>query len=390
VTTLVAQTHSNATTSTQLDRRVCLFISSFGDGGVERMLVNLAKGIDGYGVGVDLIVNQADSPYLDNLPPSIVIHEIKLPDASQRTRWLTEHLQRTRPDALLSAKSSDDRIALDARKLSGVDTPIYLRIGTNFSQRRQAQRLHPLRNWKESRELKRLFSEADCIIAVSRGVADDITRQFGVPASKTIVIPNPTVTPDIHQLAELPVDHPWLKDKRVPVILAIGRFSKAKDYPTLIRAFALMRRYQACQLILLGEGRKREQLLRLAASLHISDDLDLPGFDPNPYAYLKHADLFVLSSQREGSPNALVEALALGIPVVSTDCNSGPAEILKNGMYGPLVPVGDAEALSQAMQRTLANPPPSDFLRMAAEPYRYDKSAWRYLQAFGIHANCTR
>jgi glycosyltransferase involved in cell wall biosynthesis len=385
----MAQSISGEPCNKQERIRVCLFISSFGSGGVERMLVNLAKGIDRFGVGVDLIVNQADSPYLSNLTARIQLHEINQASALQRTQWLAEHLRRTKPNALLSAKSSDDRIALDARRISGVKTPIFLRPGTNFSQRDKARRLRPFRNWIEFRELKRLFTEADGIIAVSQGVADDIHNRFGIPARKTRVIPNPTVTPEIHQLAAQPVEHPWLKQKRLPVILGVGRFSKAKDYPTLIRAFALLRKQQACKLILLGEGRKRDQLLELAASLNVAEDIDLPGFEPNPYAYLRQADLFVLSSQREGSPNALIEALALGIPVVSTDCNSGPAEILQNGKYGPLIAVGDTQSLARAMGQTLADPPSADFLRQAVAPYQYDLSACRYLHTFGLKADCT-
>jgi glycosyltransferase involved in cell wall biosynthesis len=371
------------------ETRVCLFISSFGSGGVERMLVNLARGMDIQGVAVDLILNRADSPYLKSLPASVQVLEIKQSGAQERTQWLAEYLQRTKPNALLSAKSSDDRIALDARRISGTETPIYLRPGTNFSQRKKAQRLRPLRNWLEYRELKRLFTQADGIIAVSQGVANDINQLFDVPAGKTVVIPNPTVTPELHQLAEQPVDHPWLKHKQVPVVLGIGRFSKAKDYPTLLRAFALLRQHQRCKLILLGDGRKRDQLLDLATSLGISEDVDLPGFDPNPYAYLHRADLFVLSSQREGSPNALTEALALGIPAVSTDCNSGPAEILQQGKYGPLVPVGDSRALAEAMRQTLAAPPAPAFLREAVAAYHYDLSACRYLRTFGLKVDCS-
>lgn len=370
------------------EARVCLFICSFGSGGVERMLVNLARGMDVQGVAVDLILNRADSPYLKGLPASVQIHEIQQSGARERTQWLADYLQRIRPDALLSAKSNDDRIALDARRISGAKIPVYLRPGTNFSQRKKAQRLRPLRNWLEYRELKRLFDEADGVIAVSQGVGDDIAQLFGVPTGKIFVIPNPTVTPELHQLAEQPVEHPWLKQKRVPVILGIGRFSKAKDYPTLLRAFAMLRQHQSCKLILLGDGRKRDHLLELAKSLDIAEDVDLPGFDPNPYAYLHRADLFVLSSQREGSPNALTEALALGIPAVSTDCNSGPAEILQRGKYGPLVPVGDSRALAEAMRQTLADPPAPEFLRQAVEAYRYDLSACRYLRTFGLKDHC--
>jgi glycosyltransferase involved in cell wall biosynthesis len=369
--------------------RICLFICSFGSGGVERMLVNLARGMDKQGVAVDLILNRADSPYLRSLPASVQVLEIKQSGTRERTQWLANYLQRSKPNALLSAKSSDDRIALDARRISGTATPIYLRPGTNFSQRKKTQRLRPLRNWLEYRELKRLFAEADGIIAVSQGVANDIIRLFDVPAEKTVAIPNPTVTPELLQLAEEPVEHPWLKQKDVPVVLGIGRFSKAKDYPTLLRAFALLRQHQTCKLILLGDGRQRDRLLQLATLLGISEDVDLPGFDPNPYAYLHRADLFVLSSQREGSPNALTEALALGVPTVSTDCNSGPAEILQRGKYGKLVPVGDSRALAEAMRQTLAAPPKPEFLRQAVAAYRYDLSACRYLHALGLKVDCS-
>jgi glycosyltransferase involved in cell wall biosynthesis len=136
--------------------------------------------------------------------------------------------------------------------------------------------------------------------------------------------------------------------------------------------------------MILGKGRGRGRLEALAEKLGIKEDLHLPGFVSNPYAYMAQSDVFVLSSLWEGSPNVLTEALAVGIPVVSTDCESGPRELLQDGRYGPLVPVGDAEALATAILKTLAKPLDSTVLQSAVEPYTIEASTNRYLDALGL------
>jgi glycosyltransferase involved in cell wall biosynthesis len=160
----------------------------------------------------------------------------------------------------------------------------------------------------------------------------------------------------LFEQAKQPVSHPWFEQNRLPVILAVGRLTKAKDYPTLFRAFSLVRQVRPAKLLILGEGEERSNLERLAIELGIQNDVSMPGFVDNPFAFMAKASVFVLSSAWEGFGNVLVEALACGCPVVATDCRSGPREILDNGRYGRLVPVGDHEALAKAILETLDNP----------------------------------
>ena len=163
------------------------------------------------------------------------------------------------------------------------------------------------------------------------------------------------------------------------MILAVGRLSDAKDFPTLLKAIVRMNEKRKVKCIILGEGELREKLQGMIEQLSLSGTVDLHGFVGNPYAYLAKADLFVLSSRREGFPNVLVEAMACGTPVVATDCPSGPAEILENGKYGPLVPVGDAQALADAMLRTLDDHLPAETLIARAEEFSVEKIADQYI-----------
>jgi glycosyltransferase involved in cell wall biosynthesis len=168
------------------------------------------------------------------------------------------------------------------------------------------------------------------------------------------------------------------------VIIGMGRFTEQKDFATLIRAFARLRANRNCRLILLGRGRLQADYQALAEQLGVAADIAYPGFADNPYSYLARARLFVLSSAWEGSPNALTEALALGVPVVATDCPSGPRELLDGGRYGALVAVGDDAALAQAMAATLDAPPPAAGLRRAVADYTVEASARAYLAALGF------
>ncbi|MCX8018578.1 MAG: glycosyltransferase, partial [Rhodocyclaceae bacterium] len=174
-----------------------------------------------------------------------------------------------------------------------------------------------------------------------------------------------------------------------PVILGLGELGARKDFATLIRAFARLRARRRARLLILGRGRQRERLLALAAALGVKDDVALPGFVPDPYAYLAHAALFVLSSRWEGLPFALVEALAVGTPAVATDCPSGPREVLADGRYGALVPVGDDRALAEAMEATLDRPLPRLVLQQAARRFEIESATSAYLSAMGLPERLT-
>ncbi|HEY8366975.1 MAG TPA: glycosyltransferase, partial [Bacteroidia bacterium] len=197
--------------------------------------------------------------------------------------------------------------------------------------------------------MKLLYPSADAVIAVSEGVAKDLTQIIGLPAEKVKVIYNPVITPEIFKKAEEPIKHPWFAPGELPVILGVGRLTKQKDFVTLIRAFDIVRKEYPSRLVILGEGEERPKLEALVKELGLEQYVYMPGFEENPFKYMKHAAVFVLSSRWEGLPNVLIQALALGTPVVSTDCPSGPREILSAGKYGTLVPVGDYDALAKAI-----------------------------------------
>lgn len=196
------------------------------------------------------------------------------------------------------------------------------------------------------------------------------------------MIPNAVDTRFVSGRAGAPVPHPWLTDDRdTPVVLAAGRLAEQKGFDTLLKAFAQAKQNLALRLIILGEGKLREELEALARQLGVSDDVSLPGFVDNPYAFMSRADLFVLSSRFEGSPNVMLEALACDCQVVSTDCPSGPREILAGVDWGRLVPVDDVSALSASIENALAHPLEPGVCRQFVEE-RHDVSAWadRYLR----------
>ena len=176
------------------------------------------------------------------------------------------------------------------------------------------------------------------------------------------------------------MEHPWFGDGGAPVVLAAGRLAPQKDYPALLRAFAEVVRSRPARLVILGQGVERESLLELAERLGVSDSFDLPGFDVNPFRYMSRASVFVLSSRYEGFPNVLAQAMACGAPVVSTDCRSGPSEMLEGGRWGRLVPVGDWRAMARAIEATLDDPMPAKALKARASVYSVEASVDKYLE----------
>ncbi|WP_258868042.1 glycosyltransferase [Alkalilimnicola ehrlichii] len=237
--------------------------------------------------------------------------------------------------------------------------------------------------------MRQLCRQADGLIAVSAGVADSISAISGIPATRIAVAPNPVISPDLYAQASKAPSHRWLQEGDSPVIVGMGGLRKQKDFATLIRAFAQLRAHKPCRLLIIGQGRQQGRLQALAYELGVAEDVDLPGFVERPYADLSRATVFALSSLWEGSPNALTEAMALGVPVVATDCPSGPRELLDNGRYGPLVPPADPQAMAAALDHCLTSPLPAHRLRAAVQAYTVDNSAHRYLQLLGLQSRKT-
>jgi glycosyltransferase involved in cell wall biosynthesis len=360
--------------------RVAMFMPSFGDGGVERMLVNLAGGLARRGIDVDFVTRTRIAPYLDRLDPNVRLVETVDSGLLTVQPAMCRYLRAARPDIVLCGKDRAARAALLARRLSGVGFALVLRPGTTVSER--VARRGPLKRWRAYRLIRSTYRSAAAVVGNSEGVVRDIAQIAGLPADVMHLIRNPVVTSDLALQAAKPVDHPWFAAGEPPVVLGIGGLRHAKGLDTLIRAFAKVRAERPCRLMIFGEGHLRGALERLAVELRVAADVSLAGFDPNPYRYLSRAALFVLASRWEGSPNALTEALALGTPVVAADCPSGPREILAGGTVAPLVPVDDVGALAAAMLAVLDEPGDAEVRRAAVAEYRVETCAARYHALF--------
>jgi glycosyltransferase involved in cell wall biosynthesis len=378
---------------------IALFIHSLAGGGAQRRAVSLANGFAERGRAVDLVAVSSKGALRDQIAPAVRLVGLDggdwdrtyvrmhpwLPSLTAQVllsaRALGRYLAQVRPDVFLSAASYVNLVAVAAWHGAGRPMPLVLRASNH-----PAGNL-PSRIWFRRliragvrRLVARLYPQASAVIAVSQGVADEVVRVTGIPRERVQAIYNPVVTPELLQRASIPVQHPWLGDQAVPLILGVGRLNMQKDFPTLLRAFAAVHRQRPARLLILGEGPHRRQLLGLAKSLGLQKEVELPGFVENAPAWMARASLLVLSSLWEGLPGVLIEALAMGCPVVSTDCPSGPREILEGGRYGLLVPCQDPEALAKAMLRTLREPPDRDFLRARAAAFTGSDVPDRYLQ----------
>ena len=341
--------------------RIAQFLPTLEGGGAERMMVQLATGFSKLGIHVDLILVKAEGVYLSQIPPEVRIIDLKSRHNLGSLAGLARYLRAEKPEALLSALDLTNLIAVLATSIVKEKTRVILSIQSTVSlQHRSAlvKRLeHFLLSW--------IYPWADSIVAVSKGSAEDLAQYIGIDPDRICTIYNPVITPELQKKAREPVDHPWFSDDLIPVVIAVGRLSKAKDYPTLFHAFARVRQTHPARLVVLGEGEERANLEHLANKLGIASDVDMPGFTINPFAYMSKAKLYVLSSIWEGLPSAMIEAMACGCPIVSTDCQSGPNEILAGGEYGYLVPVGDSEALADAITNVLSGKtrfPPQSWL----------------------------
>ncbi|MBK9711683.1 MAG: glycosyltransferase [Kouleothrix sp.] len=335
----------------QTRQRLSIFIPSMRIGGAERAMLNLACGLADRGYAVDLVLAQAEGPYLSDIPESVRLVDLKASRVLTSLPALVRYLRRERPAAMLASWEHANIIALWARYLAGTAMHLVLNEQNTLSSSTQQEasrqgRLIP-------RLAKQFYPWADGFVAVSQGVADDLAEVTRIPRESIRVIYNPIVTPDLRDKMRAPLEHPWFAPGQPPVVVAVGRLRPQKDFPTLLQAFARVRAERPARLLILGEGTERPALESLVKQLGLEQDVGLPGFVKNPYAYLSRAALFALSSRWEGLPTVLIEALYCGAPVVSTDCPSGPREILAGGAYGPLVPVGDVAALARAMALAL-------------------------------------
>ncbi|HQL67339.1 MAG TPA: glycosyltransferase [Caldisericia bacterium] len=321
-------------------------------GGAEKMTLNLIQGLLNFSYKIDLILINAKGPLLKYVPKGCNIINFKLKHTLFSLFKFIKYLRNETPIVLISSLTHLNIITIISILISRVKTKLIIMEQANLTS---VTKNNNLKVKIVSILAHFLYKRANFIIAVSECVKEDLLKKILGIENKIRVIYNPIPNNDMFLMSSEPVYHKWFLKKNMPIILSIGRLAKEKNYSTLLQAFKLVKNVVRCKLVIIGDGPERENLENLAKNLQINEDLWMPGFDVNPYKYMSKSDIFVLTSIYEGLPNVLIEALALGLPLVSTDCESGPREIIKNNINGLLVKVGDYESLSQAIIYILKN-----------------------------------
>jgi glycosyltransferase involved in cell wall biosynthesis len=330
---------------------VALFVPSLKAGGAERVAINLAAGFAELGQPTDLVAVSARGEFAGQIPQGVRLVDLKASRVLLSLPALIAYLRRERPAALIAFMDHAAIVALWARRLSGSSTRIICTVHSTLTQ--ATGNTPTIRNRVLPTLLRSFYPSADAVVAVSHGVARDLSEATGFPLQRISVIYNPVITSALIEAVTHPPGHPWLTDGGPPVVLGVGRLTRAKDFASLIRAFALVRQQRPARLLILGEGNERPALEGLIQELDLTSEVALPGFVTGAQACMAKAAVFVLSSVWEGLPTVLIEALAAGTTVVATDCPSGPREILRGGELGRLVPPGNVAALAEGILAAL-------------------------------------
>ena len=358
-------------------KRIAIILPTLQGGGAEIVNLILAREFIARGHTVDFVLMQAKGELLQQVPAGCEVLGLEAARFRNGLLPLVRYLRKRRPDALLASMWPLTGLANLALLLA--------RGAANFVAVEHCNlETTPQIGFFERRILRRFgwlcYGRAVAVVAVSQGAAGALARSTGLHGERVTVIHNPSrsfdeSTPPGEDAAIL---NWWSAGQGR--ILAIGALKEEKDYATLFRGFAKLCERRQARLVVLGEGRQRNSLTALAQQLGISDNLRMPGFCGNPFPFLQRCDAFATASRSEGFCNVILEALACGAPVVSTDCNYGPGEILENGAFGRLVPVGDAAALAEALDETLSTTHDCAMLRRRAAEFSPAAIADRYLQ----------
>jgi len=360
------------------NKRICMSFGCLSSGGIGIVMLNLASAFIEYGAEVDFLFTQTNHSGRERKIPA----EVNIYNLSSRTRHALPkvifYLKKRKPELIITARNNVSILMLLARRFACRDSSS--RIICTF----HTSRTHALQHGGWQSRLydliaMKLYRWADELVAVSCGVAREIESSLAVSRGTVKVIYNPIWTENMLQEALSSTGEDWLEHRKFPVLISAGRLTAEKNFMLLLQAFKEINETTPSRLIILGEGEQREQLQNFVFQHDLSDCVKMPGHVANPLAYFSRANLFVLTSAWEGFGNVLVEAMACGLPIVSTDCPYGPSEILANGQYGELVPVGDQDGLVAAIKRVLKNPPDSQRQKIAAERFSIKNSADAYI-----------
>lgn len=331
---------------------VSIFLPSVHGGGAERAMLVFAENLLRRGFEVDLVLANLEGPWRDRLNPGMRVVNLGQSRMLRAVPKLVSYLRSHKPLALYSTITHANIAAACAARLARIECPVVVR----QSNAPMSEGRTSMGSRIASRLIPHAYSLADGVIAVSQGVREELLVMRPTLAPRVRVVPTPVLTEDVRRLGAERPTHPWFADKDIPIVVSVGRLQPHKGMFDLVQAFAEVRKRRAARLIILGEGADRARIEREVKRLGLEECVALPGFTHNPFSSMNHANVFVLASHYEGLPNVIIQAMAFGTPIVSTDCKSGPAEILENGRFGALVPVGAIQDLANAIERALTSP----------------------------------
>jgi len=357
-------------------KSIAIYLTSMTMGGAERVARNLCKGLVDHDYEVDLILVEATGELLDDVPGAVSVIDLNAGRVLRSLRPLREYLLSQEPDVLYSMMTEPNVVAVLAHRLAMTDSRLVISEHNmlSYSSESVKDQLTRAGAWA-------LYPLADDIVAVSKGVRDDLVANTRLDSADISIIYNPVDVESICKQAAQTVDHEWLINDSLDVVLAGGRHEPQKGFDTLLNAFSRINNEDA-RLILFGTGPETESLQAQAETLGIDDCVSFLGFIENPFAYMASADVFVLSSRYEGFGLVLIEALSCGCSVISTNCESGPAEILDNGEFGVLVPVDDVTALAHSINDSLSQQENSSTLHDRAKDFNIDSAIDEYEKMF--------
>ena len=310
-----------------MQKKLTIILENLAGGGAERNLTILMNHLAEADWGIDLVLVKKEGKFLENLSPKIKVHGLHARNLIFSLLPLIKYIKRNQPPIVISSLDLMNLITIIAVRIAGVGTKSIIRVANSISKQVRT----PIKKRLEKLLLTLIYPLADQIVIVSKDAAFDLSKYANIPLEKIKVIYNPVISPDLIKKTQDIPSHPWFENQSIPVILAVGRLNQQKNFSRLIRVFRKVRDQMETRLLILGEGEEREKLNDLIRLLGLEKDVDMHGFVANPYSYLSNASVFALSSNYEGLPTVLIEALACGCPVVSVDCPSGPSEILDKG-----------------------------------------------------------
>ncbi|WP_019422649.1 glycosyltransferase [Paenibacillus sp. OSY-SE] len=349
-----------------MKKKVLFITPNLHGGGAERVVVNLLKHIDRDRISPCFMTLSLHGPFVSHLPEDIAVTDLGISQVRYSVIKLVNEINRIQPDVIMSTLMHLNIALLAIKPFLKGNPKIIVREANMPSQElKRRGKLHRLL-------YKWYYPRADQIIALSNDMKNDILQSNEqIQSQQVTIIHNPVVLHEIRKNAQEQVNHRWLSDKKMPVILNVGRLEEQKDHITLLHSFAIVHQRMDCRMIILGTGSQYERLNALAQQLNIREHIDFAGFVENPYMYMRQSDLFILSSKYEGLPNVLLEAMGLGLPIVSTNC-AGVPDVLEEGTYGKVVPIGDAEQLADGIYAKLTSPDPSDFMKLRTHAEKFD------------------